>query len=235
MKSHELEIRYDPTFIQKEYLLQSAGKFVPSWFKNLPAKGFTTYTDTTGMENTVTTVRTCPGIVKTLSKGFIVPSPFDILIRVTGSEYSVTPPPSYKNFIHVHSAAQINNATGTDFLIIKVVTPYTAHMDKEIEFIYANPVVQNFAELHDYQIPTGIIEFKNQCSINAFIMVPMNVNKTYTVRAGTPLFQIIPLEQCRINVKYTETNLWQNPPTNTIQGISTWFDKIKYKRRLSNG
>lgn len=233
-KSKIIEVKYDPTNIHKDYILQPSARFIPEWFKDIPRKGFVSFIDDNDREHSVRTVKTCPGIVKILSKGYIVPCPFDIIISVKGSDYVVTPPEAYTNYIDIHHPAQLNFATGTEFLIIKVLTPYTVHMDSEVDFAYLNPVVHNFSALHSHQIPNGILDFKNQCSLNSFLMVPMGADRTYTIKAGTPLSQIIPLEKIKLDLKYTETVLWKSPPTNTIQGVSTWFDKIKYRRSMNN-
>ena len=229
-----LEIKYDPSNIDKEYLPQPAAKFIPNWFKSIPAKRLMSYLDDNGEAHDVVTVKTCPGIVKILSKGYIVPCPFDIVVEVTGNSYKVTPAFGYDGYVDIHGSPQVNGATGTDFLILKIATPYSAFMDDEVEFVYANPVIHNLAGMHPHQIPTGICEFKQQHSINAFVFVPMHEDKHYIIKAGEPLFQLVPIGNSRINIKYTETLMWKAVRSNILHGVTTWFDRVKYKRRIQN-
>lgn len=235
--THIFEIKYDPSVIAPEYLLQPASKFIPEWYKSLPARGFVSYLDGEGNETTVATVRSCPGIIRGMSSGFILPCPFDFYVKTWGTKYEVTTAMGREHCIDVHDPAQANFATGSNFLILKIRSLFTVWGDDDVDFIYVNPVMHNFAELKELQIPTGRLEFKNQHSINAFVMFPLGENdneeeKVHFVRQGYPIAQFIPVTKNQISFKRTECNNWEAPPPGTLSGMTTWFDRLKYLRRM---
>lgn len=231
----DLLVKYDRELVDKPYLLQPASQYVPAWFKNLPAKEILTAHED-GKTFGVTTAKTCPGIVKLLTKGYIVPCPFDLHITTQGSTYDIAVPSAFKSNVEVHPNSQLNYADNGTFIVLKIVTPYSIRCTEAIDFLYTVPTFHVLNCYPDYEVPNGIFEFKYQHSCNVFIFIPVDAEdmspREYKIQAGTPIAHIIPLTDKKLSLKYEDDPRWRDRPANTLQHVSSWFDKLRFLKRM---
>jgi len=229
----QLELRYSSTKITPEFLLQPARKFMPTWYEQIPKKGLVMARNPAGEEYSVNTVRSCPGIVHIMARGFIAPMPFDMAIRVTRDSYDIKVPQCFEGLVDVHDPAQLNFATAGNHIVVKVGLPYSVRSDKLTEFMYFNPVMHNIGSLDQLHVPSGIINFRDQYSLSAFVVVPLATDsepKDYAIKVGTPLIQLVPLSEQRVTLQHTETESWAAPPSTTF--FTSFIEKAKYMRRI---
>lgn len=151
-------------------------------------------------------VRTCPGILKLTSTGWIVTAPADFIIETsgdtigfqwrepwkfqTGSQF-----PETSKYVSHHAPSQtvplIDDLDKTLPSIVKIETPWRIEADEDVLFLLL-PVVYNnekrFTAAH------GFLDTRYSYNINIQLFWHVLEGSTL-VRAGTPLCQIIPVKR----------------------------------------
>lgn len=145
------------------------------------------------------TVVRCPGVLDILTTGFVIQSWHDFDITFTQEKVSLTIPGQEINDMLGKHSLQIQTAEGlaknlpkrpwSQRPILKINTPYQVLAPKGIRFIM---IPLPYTELFDLEATPGILDPGHSTEIN--IQCYMNIGYgTKTIKAGTPLAQLIPL------------------------------------------
>lgn len=196
------------------FKVDSAKKFVPSWFKDLPS----TFTDPRSI-NPIPTAKTCVGISSFFRNGFIIPLWTDANLGYA------TVSNGYTNNIQlvtqfsdgftkgqVHEQKQIGNEfmpeeTYTHF---KIFSPWVFECSEDIDWLWSQPTY-NFKYPDQLIILPGALEFKYNS--NVFINCSIRkLNETRTptmlqLEAGQPLVHLIPITDREVVVRNHLVNL----------------------------
>jgi hypothetical protein len=204
---------------------------IPNWYNALPVKS----------EN-ATTVKHCPGFKDLVSKGFILPlwADHEIIIGPVGdpiihsTNTTSGRPPSAS-----HSLAEQAPGAWPNYLNIKFHCPWLAWCDEPIGWAWSQPVWHQ-TDPQELINVTAVSEFRHQhdLHINTIFKRPI-VSKTISIKAGTPMAQLIPLTERDWDIKLemltpeifsSKFAKWSFMPYSsgiTYQKIRTMFDRKK--------
>lgn len=156
-------------------------------------------------------IRTCPGILKLTSSGWIVTAPADFIIRTggdqigfqwrepwkfqTGSQF-----PETSKYVSHHAPSQtvplIDDLDKTVPSVVKIETPWRIDADEDIIFLML-PVAYNNEKR--FTAAYGFLDPKYAYNINVQLFWHVLEGDTL-VRAGTPLCQIIPMKKRDLSI-----------------------------------
>jgi len=176
--------------------IEDAEKFTPSWFKAVPG------TTKSPSGSTVATIRTCPGVVEIFKEGIIIPNWCDLYIDWSKPNLYWEPDEMGQS----HPDWQWNSSqTFKEYHHLKIGSPWKFREKTGSKFMFTNPF-WNVPTLK-YFTPNGITEYKYQNSTNINLWIPKNgFPKNLTINAGTPLAQIVSLENKKIKVHMHEVS-----------------------------
>lgn len=184
--------------ITKLFPIEPAGSFTPSWFSKLP----TTVKSSTGAE--VGTVKLCPGITDTLKAGIVIPVWCDMFVDCANNTVKTEP----NEMADQHPPWQWGNHTVfKDYHHLKIGSPWRFKEKSGAKFMMTNTFWNDPQK--NYIVPNGILDFKYQTTTNVNIWIPKNTflpKQSFTLVAGTPLVQIIPLEDKEIIIHMHEVS-----------------------------
>ena len=177
-----------------------AGKYIPEWWKKLPAKGIDPELGIKGRETS--NMKYCAGFVDLYKKGFMIPFWDNAAIhvdRLVWKEYRETPAPGTPPD-HDHPRAQYGSAF-KDFHHIKILSPWIFSEKTGAEFAFT-PATWSHEEHEWLRILPGVVNYKYQTTthINCFMPIKKDPYKII-IKMGTPLVHIIPLSEKRVEVK----------------------------------
>lgn len=162
----------------------------------------------------------CPGIFDIMQTGYIICCPWDITIQTTGD---------YKSFLWNVPSNDINILNSNqpvvgghfpddiaEFLpkkhgcmhtIIRISTPWHVVSPPNVKFII-HPIPYSDDDIFEQTL--GILDPSISTRLNAQLYWK-NIQGSYTIKAGTPLFQIIPLssEKFTFSIKYASEKQFQ--------------------------
>ena len=151
-------------------------------------------------------ITSCPGVTELYKRSISVPLWIDYEIEYDSNNiYNISVPgvPSDQvyHYITAHHPDQYNNAFDNCYHI-KLMNPWLIETDKMVPFLMID-ASWNRESLHDYTIPSGILEFKYQhsCHINIFLHKPTSTKKL-KFNVGTRMIHLIPLEDVDLDIEY---------------------------------
>ncbi len=164
----------------------------PSWWKSIPSGKFNWE-----KFKAETTVKACPAVINSVSKGFIMPLWCDIAIEHTESEYRVDVADKRLE-MGVHSADQ-SPGFYSDFFHFKIASPW--FIKSSVDLIYLPPTYQT-AEPTPYITMPGIIPpLGGYAGTHVFIFSKKSPSTKIYLKQNTPLLHIIPLTEKKIKFR----------------------------------
>lgn len=180
--------------ITKLFPIQYAHEIQPTWFKEVP-------TSTKSQSGaTVATVRTCPGMQELFKKGIVIPSWCDLYVNANNNDIQTEP----AEMAESHPTWQWNNHVALkDYMHLKIASPWKFKEKTGVNFLFTNVFWSNTTD--QYFVPNGLVEYKYQNTTNINMWVRKTfAKKEFTISAGTPLAQIIPLDDKEIVIHMHE-------------------------------
>ena len=191
-----------------------ASEYKPAWVSEARAHYKAVVSD--AVEEKTTHIYRCPGIFDIMSKGYIVPLPWDIAIETRADDS--------KNFKWTIPSGELENRLHNELLkghfgpnvqflpkrpysldtIIKFNTPWYVVAPKDVKFIVI-PIPYN--ENWQFESVTGILDPGYSAEVN--VQVRWNLkNGKHIIKAGTPMCQLIPLsnEEFELEVRTANEN-----------------------------
>ncbi len=160
--------------------------------------------------------KNCPGIKKIISVGWIVTAPADFAIQTNGDGVSIEWGEPYKftkvsdgisGYITWHTRSQteplLDDPENTLKTVIKVETPWRVEASDDVLLLIL-PVTYNNEDR--FQAATGILDPKYGHLINIQLFWKVLQGKT-TIKAGTPLCQIIPINRRAISTTHYDVTI----------------------------
>lgn len=168
----------------------------------------------------------CPGIFDLLNNGFIMPLPWDVTIETNGDGehfawsfpsndlQSLFQPPLLTGHFADKTAKYLPHKPGTLKTIIKLNTPWHVIVPEDVKFMMI-PIP--YPDNYDFENVPGILDPSLSSEIN--FQLRWNVlDGIRTIRAGTPMAQIVPMtnEKFKLTVR-----------NGTAKDLE-WVEKRKY-------
>ena len=168
----------------------------------------------------------CPGIFDLMTQGYIVPMWHDVIISTNGNpdEFGWTVPTSEILELNTDTDIIENQTNGLGSLmpikpwslntLIKINTPWNIIAPKNVKLLIL-PIA--YPDRFEFESSIGILDpgYSNEVNIQMFYNVAKG---DVTIKAGTPLAQIIPLSERDFTLICRDMNNWDK----------LWLQKKKY-------
>lgn len=154
----------------------------------------------------------CPGIFDIMSTGYIVPMPWDVTIETfgDGGDFKWTIPSedlqrlTKTQLVNGHMdngpAKYLPSKPGSLRSFIKFNTPWYIIAPKDVKFLV---IPLPYTDSHEFESVHGILDPGYSAEVN--IQMRWNVMKgKHTVKAGTPMCQLIPLTNEKFELEVRE-------------------------------
>jgi|688.fasta_scaffold161769_2 hypothetical protein len=189
--------------IKEKYPIIAAKEYKFNWFKK-SAQAFKSTVEQRAAYEQITGVVKCPGIHPVMKKGYIVQSWFDITVKplINGFEFFI--PQGLHSYLkerkydkHLvscfsgeHPAHAIPLPETYVQALIKINLPWSVSIPAGWNLLIM-PIP--YSDNTDFTAVHGMLEPGDFYNLNAIIKCNSN-NKQFTIPAGTPLMQIIPIK-----------------------------------------
>jgi hypothetical protein len=195
--------------IRSTFPIQSANKFYPQWWKDLPA---TYHRDPDGYcPHDRATMKTCPGITDLYGRGFMLPLWCDVILEIHPDGFGFRFADETSQIIY-HERVQMGNLF-PGYAHLKFCSPWRIKTDSDVNFMVTQPI-WNFEAPNDLIVPNGVLNFKHQhgTEINMFVRKPESGVKHIELFAGQPLAHFIPLseEEPDIETYTVDYDVWDH-------------------------
>jgi len=184
---------------------------LPRWAKSAKKNYVNTKKSTIGRNNHI---YQCPGIFNLMTQGYIVPMWHDVIISTNGDpdSFSWTVPTSDLNELDNETDIIENQTNGVGSLmpmkpwsmntLIKINTPWNVVAPRGIKLLIL-PI--SYPDSFEFESSIGIQDpgISNEINAQLYYNVPKG---DYLIKAGTPLFQIVPLSEKNIDMTCREMN-----------------------------
>lgn len=166
-------------------------KYMPDWWKNLPAFNTPSFYPTS-------TMKKCVGMIDYYKNSITIPIWSDLAINVNDKNYqwqfsdcfsvaTIHPYEERFNFMPEHGH-------------LKLVPHWLLKTKKDIPWVWSQPLYNFSDNISDIKVLPGIISFYHQHGTNINIIFPLNKNITYFIPHGQPMVHLTPLCEGKIKV-----------------------------------
>ena len=182
----------DPNLIEHTPI-QRASKFFPTWWKNIDSN------------EKLPTMRHCTGFVDLFKSSFVIPmwADAELTIEQEGNKGISWQFYDAATSIGVHHSSQRGSYLDDEkWQHAKIENPMYIHCNEEIKFLFQD-ACWNRENFDEYIIPSGILEFKYNHSININMMFKRKEDKyTLSLKHNQPLVYLTPLTDRKVKINY---------------------------------
>lgn len=189
--------------LSQTYPIIESKKNMPKWMYTA-RKAFSEAQDKRDL-----TITKCPGIVEILTKGFVVTAWHDIDVNSEDQGLTGSTPSEELNTLLGNPVIQVQSGEGIGkFLprrpwsnkdILKINTPW--HIKSDIKFLM---IPLPYTEEFEFESCTGILDPSVSSEIN--VQGYVNGRGKFTIKAGQPLCQLIPLTDDSYDFEVRDAN-----------------------------
>lgn len=202
--------------VLEQYPIISSKEYKFNWVTE-SAKAFKDVAAKKAAYEQITGVIKCPGVLPIMKQGYIVRSWFDLTIRPLGDGrfefhipqgiFSYLKEKNYnKQLISWFSADEPAHSIplSSDQLqsLIKITLPWAVSIPKGWQLMFI-PIP--YPDITDFTAVHGILEVGEFYNINAIIKINQ-INKEFTIPAGTALFQVVPIKANNDQIEILDYN-----------------------------
>lgn len=173
-----------------------AKNLLPTWWKDTPSSSFS-WEDRTEKN----TVKSCPGIINTLTTGLILPLWSDLALQYNNSDYVY-------NFSDRVSSLDFHPEIQTpgyykDYWHLKIISPWL--LETSVKLLFTQPTYLQEAP-YPFISPYGIVSpVRNLTGTGVFLFIRKEEQHTrLMLKQGLPLAHIIPLTDKKIKFSIKE-------------------------------
>ena len=194
-------------YSQRMYPIKMAKKQMPELFSATPLYNTNVtstcpYTKLTKVWKNFKTIKHCDGILDLWSTAMILPAPFDLAINIKDNKVTLETAQPNALSVVVHQEA-IYGDMFPNYVNMKFISPYRMFSNKSVNCL----LVPAFYHLEDNLredliIPMGVVNFAigQELNINFFVKKQF-LQKVIHIKAGTPMYYIIPMTNEEFDVK----------------------------------
>jgi len=198
--------------------IKPAKDLIPSWWKDLPNSDFL-WDDFT----IKSTVKSCPGIIQTITNGLIMPMWSDLALQIYNNEFKYWFADNLSS-LDIHQNSQTSGFYN-EYFKFKLTSPWM--FKTPVKLMYMNPFY-HITDPNEYIVPHGIntpISKYNIVASNYFIFVknPFKERKDILIKQGTPLLHILPLTDKKIKFRIETLSASESKKTWSILGNRSNF------------
>jgi len=195
-------------YVNRLYPIEMAKRRIPNSFSSLPNfhsgadKVTCPYTKLTKIWKNFKTIKHCDGILDLWSTAMILPAPFDLAINIKDNKVTLETTQQPDLSVVVHPEV-IYGDMFPNYVNMKFISPYRMFSNKHVNCL----LVPAFYHLEDNLredliIPMGVVNFAlgQELNINFFVKKQF-LQKVIHIKAGTPMYYIIPMTDEDFDVK----------------------------------
>jgi len=164
-----------------------ANQQLPNWIKAMP----TDRPSPTRPGEMDRTIKRCPPFLEAMTAGYIIPLPCDCRFALDSSgEFTAQ---SEHPVVDSHDFTQYQGAPFEKMLVVKFRNLWMVRTPPGYSCLFTAP-------FNRFEIPftalSGIVETDTYYNeVNIPVLCHMNINSSITLRAGTPIIQVIPFQR----------------------------------------
>jgi hypothetical protein len=216
-------LTFDKTIYEYSQL-QKAIKFYPDWWKKLPNEYYH------GVY-TVPTMKRCHGLIDNYAYGFILPLWSDLNLIIKDRKIHQWQYADGFSEAVIHDSAQMGDyMDGSEAAHIKLTTPWRLKSKSEVPFHCVQPY-WNYKPFAFMSMPSGIINFKYQPSLNVNMFINVKENSMIELKFGTPLLHIIPLTEKEVVLKHHLVDVQEYKSMRGVVKFAGNYKEIKKKKQ----
>ena len=221
-------------YTNQQYVLdqckpQLAKKWIPEWWKKLPASRTESNLHTEGSPVPVSSMKQCPAINEILKQGVIIPSWCELHL-------SCNPDGQLNQRVFPEHTALLPhdeedwNFHKPGYAHVKVGSPWLLKEETGVQFMWIKPEWHQKDPLAYWGVP-GIIEYKYQHALLNNVMVAFGSN--VKIMTGDPWLQIIPLSDKPIEIECHLVSSEEMSRLNTtnISSVGSYAKSIHNRKR----
>jgi len=159
----------------------------------------------------------CPGIFEILGEGYYVTMPWDVIIETNGDPYNIkwtVPSEELATLMggiqlvtpHKEASELLPTPPGSLASIVKISTPWHLKAPAGLKFLIL-PV--SYSDSFEFEHVPGILDPGLSSEINLQLRWYVT-NGVHTIKAGTPMAQIIPLSEKTYQMVCRNATAWDN-------------------------
>lgn len=153
----------------------------------------------------------CYGMIETQKKSLTLKSWTDMEVTLTPDELRFSTVVDDQVKLDLHTKHAPDFCKSKNMSIFKITSPVFIRCKEDVQFV----VCQTPFNFLDFQIPSGIVQFKYQQALNIFMYVPKGEHRNISWNFGEPLLNIFPISDRRVKLKHTyDTDLYYKYMTN---------------------
>lgn len=157
------------------------------------------------IKENVSSISSCWGLIEMQKSSLCLRSWMDIRVEVDSEQTNIHS--SDQDMLVAQSHANQSNgfAKKNNINIIKIVPPVRVKCKENVNFIASSSPFS----AHDINIPSGVVNFKIQHSINFFMYVPSvnDCKREINFNFGDPIVQFTPMSERKIHLNYIYDNI----------------------------
>lgn len=187
------------------YPIVKSSSILPNWWKNLPDNFVCNKTPGFDkLDRYSSTMKQCAGFIDLHKNSISMPLSCDVKIQtkengVFGYQFADTAGLEKTFSIDTHSRQEFGKEF--DHLIhLKIISQWILFEKTGINFYAGMPFWHYIKKLNTVFIPPGIVNYKYQHSSHINMFVPKS-NDIIEFTAGTPIFNLIPLTEHKVEIK----------------------------------
>lgn len=199
--------------IKEKYPIIPAKEYNFNWFKT-SALAFKSMAEQRSAYEQITGIVKCPGIHPVMKKGYIVQSWFDITVKPITNGFEFFIPQGLHSYLKerkydkqlvscfsggqpAHTIPLPNTQSQS---LIKINLPWSVSIPAGWNLLFM-PIP--YPDNTDFTAVHGILEPGDFYNVNAIIKCNSN-NKEFTIPAGTPLLQLVPIKDNNITIELAD-------------------------------
>jgi hypothetical protein len=213
-KKNKIKFYCELPEVKEQYPIIPASEYKFNWVKQ-SAKAFKDIVFQKSAYEQVTGVVKCPGVIPIMKKGFIVRAWFDLTVRPLGAnQFECHMPQGIFSYLKERNfnkqliswfssdepAHSIPLSANQAQVLLKITLPWSVSVPKGWELM-AVPIP--YPDITDFTAVHGVLEEGEFYNINAIIKINQT-NREFTIFAGTPLFQFIPIKSCSPKIEIND-------------------------------
>jgi hypothetical protein len=182
--------------VNKYNPIKSAKKYIPEWWKDVPSSKFYWEKDGEFYGHGHRTVKSCPGIISSLTSGAILPLWTEFAVRMINENFQVSIANGETRY-DIHLSDQMPGFY-PDYWYLKLGSPWLA--ETPVKLMYMSPFwlyTKPLPFISPYGIVTPIDGHAGTHSFMFFKKTPDE--QDYLFKHGIPLLHIVPLTDKKVN------------------------------------
>jgi len=217
--------------------IEKSNRFIPDWWKNIPEQYSNDVFKTKG--NTLNTLKRCPGFLDVYKHSYTLPlwTECEIIIDKDINEDGYSVMASDGTGITSHPSFQAGKFMSSNSLIhFKFHSPWMGYSTKRKDLLWNwSPAVWNNPKLlNDLFVPTAFRNFRGGSGTNIHTFMDSSTNTVLNIDAGTPMIHMVPMTDCKVEVKCHYDPDWYNKIYSITPQMFSNTNSYYTKRRLLN-